>query len=122
MVDMPRVILIVEDDPSLLTLIAGILTDEGYEVVEAKNGQVGLNALTRGQPDLVLLDWNMPVMNGRAFLERASQEYPEVPVVIMTATYRIDSLAADLPVAGILAKPFDLETLLDTIARFTQPS
>lgn len=121
MIEVPLVILVVEDDPTLLALVSGILKDEGYNVVEASNGQVGLQLLAMQKPDLVLLDWNMPVMNGRNFVEQASELFPDVPIVVMTATYKIEALVQELPVAGLLSKPFDLDTLIQTVARFTEP-
>ena len=57
-------ILIVDDDESIRQIVGMCLTDEGYEVFEAPNGQVALERLAEAQPDLILLDLRMPVMDG----------------------------------------------------------
>ena len=63
-------ILIVDDDESIRQIVRICLTDEGYDVVEAPNGQVALNKLNEFMPNLILLDLRMPVMDGWEFARR----------------------------------------------------
>src|SRR4051812_12796082 len=83
-----RKILLVDDDPDLLAPLAEILRAEGYEVETAGNGEEGLAALERSPepPQLVVLDWMMPVMGGAGFLEKLRKTpLSALPVIVCTA-------------------------------------
>ncbi len=67
-------ILIVEDETPLRNAVSDILTFEGFEVFQAKNGQEGLDAALKEHPDLILLDLMMPVMDGLTMLEKLRQD------------------------------------------------
>lgn len=109
--------LIVDDEVVIAEAVAAVLQDEGYRVATAPNGKEGLARAAEMKPDLVLVDMMMPVMDGEEMCRRL-QENPAtrgIPVVVMSAVHR--SLR-ELPFrhAAFLPKPFDLDTLLDTIA------
>jgi two-component system, chemotaxis family, chemotaxis protein CheY len=109
-------ILIVDDDESIRQIVRICLTDEGYEVFEAPNGQVALNTLDQFTPDLILLDLRMPVMDGWEFAKRYEKmPGPRAPVVAFVAALNAEQDCADLDAAGILAKPFDLDDLLKAV-------
>ena len=109
-------ILIVDDDESIRQIVRICLTDEGYEVFEAPNGQVALNMLTEIAPMLILLDLRMPVMDGWEFAKRyESMPGPRAPLVAFVAALNAEQDCADLDAAGILAKPFDLDDLLRAV-------
>ena|SRR3984893_17476866 len=109
-------ILIVDDDESIRQIVRICLTDEGYEVFEAPNGQVALNTLGEFMPDLILLDLRMPVMDGWEFAKRYEKmPGPRAPVVAFVAALNAEQDCADLDAAGILAKPFDLDDLLKAV-------
>ena len=76
-------ILIVEDEVTLRSAYVTILTIEGYKVAEAGNGREALKQLKEFNPDLILLDILMPVMDGHSFLQKAKlkEKYPNVKVV-----------------------------------------
>jgi len=80
-------VLIVEDDEAVRSLVRSALEDDGWEITEAENGQLGLECLARRLPDLILLDLMMPVMDGFEFLERLQthETARQVPVVVLTA-------------------------------------
>jgi CheY-like chemotaxis protein len=110
-------ILIVDDEVVIAEAVAAVLEDEGYRVATATNGADGLARAADLRPDLVLVDMMMPVMDGEEMCRRL-RESPAtrgIPVVVMSAVHR--SLR-ELPFdhAAFLPKPFDLDTLLDTIA------
>lgn len=67
-------ILIVEDETPLRNAVSDILTFEGFEVFQAKNGQEGLDSALKEHPDLILLDLMMPVMDGLTMLEKLRQD------------------------------------------------
>jgi two-component system chemotaxis response regulator CheY len=115
-------ILIVDDDESIRQIVRICLTDEGYEVYEAANGQVALNTLRKLTPNLILLDLRMPVMDGWEFA-RAYEKMPgpRAPVVAFVAALNAEQDCADLDAAGILAKPFDLDDLLGAVRKMLPP-
>jgi two-component system chemotaxis response regulator CheY len=109
-------ILIVDDDESIRQIVRICLTDEGYDVFEAPNGQAALNMLTEIAPMLILLDLRMPVMDGWEFAKRyKSMPGPRAPLVAFVAALNAEQDCADLAAAGILAKPFDLDDLLRAV-------
>jgi CheY-like chemotaxis protein len=111
-------ILLVEDDTDTREGLRELLGREGYHVVEACNGQEALDWLrANGQVRLILLDVMMPVMGGAEF-RRHQQKDPalaEIPVVALTAAG--ENVAMALSPSGHLAKPFDLDRLLELIRR-----
>ena len=115
MVDRPRV-LVVEDDDFIRALVAEALTDEGYETREASDGQQGLAVLEgTWRPDLILLDWNMPVMNGIEFIAalRRLAGGAEPKVVFCTTENDVAHIreAIEAGADEYVMKPFDHETL-----------
>jgi CheY-like chemotaxis protein len=114
-------VLVVEDEQDIRDFVAFALESEGYRVTTADNGAVALNEVAREFVDVVLLDMRMPVMNGWAFAE-AYHEQPgrHAPIVVMTAAQDAATRAAQIKAEDYLAKPFDLDDLLNVIARHTR--
>jgi CheY-like chemotaxis protein len=112
-------ILLIDDDWATCEFIVMALTDDGYTVVTAANGQEALDCLRIVRPELILLDLSMPVMNGPAFLQtyRALANHP-APVVILSAVMNTTALASVLQVDHCLLKPFDLQDLLDCVQQY----
>ncbi len=81
-------VMIVEDEPVTLELLATQVRNCGYRVFKAENGQVALEHLADKKPDLILLDLMMPVMDGFQFIQqlRSQAQWADIPVVVMTAT------------------------------------
>jgi two-component system chemotaxis response regulator CheY len=121
---MPRIdILIVDDDPDIREALSQALEVEGYRVSTALNGRDAWEKLHSGPaPSLILLDLMMPIMNGAEFLValRADAAFRDLPVVLVSA---FDSVAAAHAHQSQchLAKPVDLDTLIETVARFCAP-
>jgi CheY-like chemotaxis protein len=80
-------VLIVEDDPQTREMLRRTAEKQGWQVSEAENGQVGLEHLAQGVPDVILLDLMMPKMDGFEFMEelRRRPECRQVPVIVVTA-------------------------------------
>ena len=110
-------LLVVDDDPAILSTVAEILASEDYLVETARNGQEALQAVEHKRPWLVLLDMRMPVLDGWGFVRELRERRITVPVVVMTAAQDAHAWAAEVGAAGYLAKPFDLDDLLDTVER-----
>jgi CheY-like chemotaxis protein len=115
-------VLVVDDEPLLRDLLAAFLSSEGYEVAVAANGRAMLEVVARERPDLVLMDVMMPGLDGReAFrLMQAQSDLQRIPVVMTSAAVGEDRL--DPGIAAFLPKPFDLDQLLETVARLVGPA
>lgn len=113
-------ILLVEDDPAIRALLAEFLTEEGYVVATATDGADALDQLaaTPVLPQLILLDLMMPRMNGWTFRIQQSSvpRWLEIPVFVLTASPTL-AVTVVPPPADVLAKPVDLDTLLDKVQR-----
>jgi CheY-like chemotaxis protein len=111
-------ILVVDDEFSVGEVVESILTDAGHEVVTASNGRQGLERAKERRPDLVLLDFMMPVMNGPDMLEamRKNPALRDVPAVIMSSLPESTvSKSAKGMYAAFLRKPFKVRAILDVV-------
>jgi len=77
-------ILVVDDDPEIVTLLSKILLNEGYNVMDAQNGRKALRKVEKGGIDLVILDLIMPEMGGIEVLKRLGDIAPKLPVIVLT--------------------------------------
>ncbi len=112
-------ILAIEDDPSFLGLLRVHLSGAGHTVDVAEDAAVGLRAVLENRPDLVLLDLNVPFLQGLEILEalRSDPLTRAIPVIIITGQDDEDSYvrALRIGVDGYLTKPVQRETLLSAI-------
>jgi two-component system chemotaxis response regulator CheY len=113
--------LVVDDSRVVRKLARRILESVGYDVAEAEDGARALAACQTELPDCVLLDWNMPVMNGIEFLRALRAEFgPDDPAVVFCTTENDLSFIAEALDSGAqeyIMKPFDAEILLGKMAR-----
>ena len=82
----PGRVLLVDDDPNVCAIFRRILERRGHTVFQAADGPQGLAAVPETQPDIVLLDLNLPLMGGLEMLARLAQQYPDVPVIIVSGS------------------------------------
>ena len=115
-----RPILVVDDDPEILAMLRDFLESEGLAVRTAANGAEALDALDHVAPALILLDMRMPVLDGWAFAERFHERALTYPIVVMTAAESARRWAEEIGATGYIAKPFDVDELLETIERHRQ--
>jgi len=113
-------VLIVDDSPVIRKVARHILQSLGFEISEAPDGQAGLEACSQSMPDSILVDANMPVMNGCEFLRnlRAMQDGARPKVVFCTSENDVGHLARAMRAGAddYMMKPFDREML---ISKFT---
>lgn len=105
-------VLIVEDDESIRTILSEIIQDEGYQVFTAENGAAGLKILDSiPRPCLILLDFMMPVMNGKEFMEKKRQNdlIAAIPVVLVSA---FEDRSKAIGAVGFVRKPIDFDCLM----------
>ena len=113
-------VLVVDDSRAIRRIIGEIMKQLGFEVSEAGNGLEALQRLEElGAPDLVLVDWNMPEMNGLDFIKavRANPAYSDLPLMMVTTETEMERMALAF-MAGVneyVMKPFDKATILDKL-------
>ena len=112
-------ILVVDDDALIRDTLASALGDEGYSVKVASDGRAALATMGSWQPDVIVLDLMMPVMDGPSFraVQRTTAATAHIPIIILSAAHEVQVRAASMDAAAVFAKPFDLVALLDAIER-----
>jgi two-component system chemotaxis response regulator CheY len=118
---MSRTCLVVDDSRVVRKVARRILEAHGYTVAEAGDGQQALETCRQGLPDCVLLDWNMPVMDGLSFLRAVRAEFgpDNPPVVFCTTENDMDHIAQAIESGAqeYIMKPFDEEILVGKLAQ-----
>lgn len=112
-------ILIVDDGEENRNFVIDILEPAGYNCIIAKDGQEGLESATKNRPDLILLDFQMPRMNGEQVLQALRKYNLDIPVILMTfhGTEEIAITVYRLGVKDYLKKPFEYKELLEAVDR-----
>jgi two-component system cell cycle response regulator DivK len=119
---MSKRILYIEDNPDNRLLVRRVLQAEGYTVIEANDGQSGMTVAAEAQPDLILMDINLPEIDGYEVTARLKQlpGISHVPIIAVTANVmkgdREKTLAAGCD--GYIQKPIDIDLLPEQIERF----
>jgi two-component system chemotaxis response regulator CheY len=112
-------ILVVDDEECILGFVQMALEDEGYEVLTADHGATALDAVRRRAPQLILVDLRMPNMGGLEFVAAYRETpRPHAPIVLLTAGRDGEQKASELSIEAHLAKPFDLNELVDLVGRY----
>jgi DNA-binding response OmpR family regulator len=111
---MQQVIVSIEDDKDLAEYIQKVLSDVGYTVHLADDGTRGLKLIRSVVPDLVLLDLNLPTIHGESVLKEVQEEFPQLPVVILTAQEGATHVARGLNMGAqdYITKPFSPDELV----------
>lgn len=116
-VDSEKKVLVVDDDPCIVELLAAMLGMEGYQVSKATNAEQALELVDHHVPDVIVLDWMMPDTDGielcRILKKRV--ETSLVPVIVISANDRVRRVSREAGADGWLLKPFDLDDLLATV-------
>ena len=119
---MKKRILVVEDQDDNRQIIRDLLSAKGYELVEATTGEEGLKLAATGKPDLILMDIQLPGMDGYEVTRRikAKPELKHIPIIVVTS-YALsgdDKKAFDAGCNGYVTKPFSPRVLLAKIREF----
>lgn len=113
----PNHVLLVDDDASVRESLRRVLQLEGYEVLTAANGREAMASFNLQRFDLVLLDLNMPLLNGWDTFERMTSFNPFQTIVLITARLDQEELAAVAGAAALLEKPLDVRLLVEVMDR-----
>jgi CheY-like chemotaxis protein len=116
----PARILVVDDEPDCISIVQCRLEWCHYQVITATNGEEGLQTAEKERPDMILLDTNMPVMNGQEMLERL-RKHPilkDTPVIMVTALCEKHDIAAAsaIGIEDYVTKPIDFTSLIEKIS------
>jgi len=107
----PAEILVVEDDPGVRRSMVECLQVLGFRVRQAADGAAGLTELEKARPDLLLVDYLMPRMNGAELIAHARELYRDIPILLATGYADMNAVERLIGPQSVLAKPFDLDTL-----------
>ena len=115
-----KTVLVVDDDVDLLKMVEILLQGEGYRVVLAEEGQEALSKIDEEMPDMILLDMKMPGMDGWEFAREFHARYDHaIPIVVFTAAEDARKRAEEIGAVSWVGKPFDLDTLLEAVAKYS---
>ncbi|MBW4055279.1 MAG: sigma-54-dependent Fis family transcriptional regulator [Proteobacteria bacterium] len=119
---MQHTILIIDDEKDIRTALAGILEDEGYQVLTAESGAEGIECARQELPDLILLDIWMPGMDGLETLEKLKGQLPQITVIMISGHGTIETAvrATKLGAFDFIEKPLSLEKVLISVANALQ--
>jgi len=114
-----KTVLVVDDEIHIVHIVAIKLRNNGYEVISADNGAEALELALREKPDIVVTDYQMPVMTGLELVEKLRQheETKDIPVIMLTArSFAIEQEQQEaLQISGCLSKPFSPRELLGDV-------
>lgn len=113
-------VLVVDDDESVRTSLANVLSDAGYETVVAEDGIRAVSQFVDHRPNVVLLDLNMPGRNGWQALDAIAQVDPLVPIIVITARPNQQGVASGRGVDALMEKPLDFTVLIHAIQRLAE--
>lgn len=119
-----RKALVVDDEIHIVQVVAIKLRNNGYDVTTAENGKVGLELAGQIKPDIIITDFQMPIMTGLEMVEnlRKQPETADIPVIMLTARgFAIEEeKREDLKISAFLSKPFSPREVLKTIEETLQ--
>lgn len=121
---MIKKIVVIDDDPVGVALLQNRLVKAGYEVAAERNGQAGLARVLKDKPDLVILDVEMPEMNGYTFMLelRKHQQFQELPVIVLTAHEENKRIFERRGIRYYLTKPVNFDDLFAKIGTISNPN
>ncbi|HEV2208782.1 MAG TPA: response regulator [Verrucomicrobiae bacterium] len=119
--NIPRRILVVDDEPLVGDAIKRILESEKHQVQTATSSQAGLAAFAEAKFDLIILDYDLPLMKGDKVAAAIKQQSPAQPVMMVTAYGEALRFGGSFPLGVdlVLTKPFDSREFLDAVRRLT---
>ena len=117
---MTKTILVAEDDSKISHLVSEIITDSGYEVIHAPNGDKAFLEYTKHKPDLVIMDISMPKKDGDEVSQEIKKFDPDAKIILMIAFGRewVEQSVKSTGILGVLHKPFEISTLQKLLEKY----
>lgn len=117
---MQKYILVAEDDDGIIQVVKLILESEGYSIKVARNEKEVRNLIGKRKPTVLLLDVSLGGSDGGILAKdiKMSEETKDIPVIIASANTETKSIAEKSQADGFLLKPFDIDTLLQTVKKY----
>ena len=114
-------VLVIDDEPDIRSVMVTFLADEGYDVAEAGDGLEALAAVAQRRPDVIVCDVLMPRMDGGAFIQRYRQTPgPHAPIIIASASSKYLGVTLPPDADAYAEKPFDLDHILELLTTFAR--
>lgn len=115
-------ILVVDDDAAILEVVKIILEQNNFQVNTARDKKEIDAALSQQNPDIILLDISISGINGGDLTKqmKADDSYKSIPIVLVSADNNIKKIAEEVGADGYLEKPFDIDTLIETVNKHLQ--
>ncbi|WP_339226496.1 response regulator [Oceanobacillus sp. FSL K6-2867] len=114
---MPKEILVVDDQPGIRLLLTDILTSEGHQVTLASTGKEALDKIHQASFDLIILDYKLPIIDGKEVLNQLENEKVKTPVIVMSGM--AESISGEMETRRIvrctIAKPFNVMDLCTNV-------
>ena len=121
---MAKSIVVADDDPDILSIVAMSLETQGYDVYKATNGREAVDLVRDHHPDLIILDMMMPVMSGyEAIAElKADDSTRDIPIIGLSAKAMATDMerATDVGIDGYITKPFRIAQVLSVVENYLQ--
>ena len=111
----PARILVVEDDPGVRQFIVECLEMAGHRVTQAEHGEAGLAQIEGSEPDLMIVDFLMPGMNGAQLAAEVGKKRPDLPIIIATGYADMQEIERVVGKNSVLKKPFQVRDLLESV-------
>ena len=117
---MSKKVLVIDDDPALVKMVDSFLTAHGYKVSVATDGDEGLLKVKEEKPDLIVLDVQMPKMNGYTFVHECKKINAalNIPIIVLTAKQGMAEIFKVEGVKEYMTKPFAMEKLLESVKKY----
>ncbi len=112
-------VLVVDDDPSILRMLRIVFMGDGYDVTTATNGVEALDAVQKDAPGVIVLDLEMPLMDGREFFRELRSRGHEMPVLILSA-YGAERARGELKAEAFVSKPFEPDFLVQEVQKLLE--
>lgn len=116
---MSKKVLILEDDELTLLTLRKVISQFGYQTLEAFDGVIGYSLFRDKKPDLIIADINMPIMNGREFIAKVRHDDNKTPIIVVSSTAFAGQFIDGHRIDAFLCKPFKIEELQILISQFT---
>lgn len=111
-------VLVVEDDPAIRSLVVELLADDGLSARQASDGEEAVSALEHEKPLAIVLDINLPFLEGTEVARVSRERYGrDVPIIVATANEHAEHNAREMGASGFVTKPFDANDLLSVLHR-----